>query len=63
MKRSITYWIESDGKYLGFLNEFPDHWTQGDDFDDLQEHLKDLFKEFTKNDIPGIRKVTEIEIE
>ena len=62
MKSQITYWKEADGKYLGYLNEYPEHWTQGDDLDDLKEHLRDLYKEFSKDDIPGIKKVEEIEV-
>ena len=46
MKQKITYWKESDGKYLGYLNEYPDHWTQGEDLEDLKEHLRDLYQEF-----------------
>jgi predicted RNase H-like HicB family nuclease len=56
MKTKITYWKEPDGKFLGYLNEYPDHWTQGENFDDLKEHLKDLYQEFKKDDLPGIRK-------
>ncbi len=26
----ITHWREADGKYLGYLNDYPDHWTQGE---------------------------------
>lgn len=62
MKTSFTYWQESDGKYLGFLNDFPDHWTQGTDLEDLKENLIDLYKTFSGEDIPGIRKVEELEI-
>ncbi|MFP4422159.1 MAG: hypothetical protein ACLFRG_16580 [Desulfococcaceae bacterium] len=62
MRSKITYWIEKDGTYLGFLNDYPDHWTQGEDFEDLVEHLKDLYREFEKGDLPGIRRVEEIEI-
>jgi predicted RNase H-like HicB family nuclease len=61
MKTRFTYWKESDGRYLGFLNEYPDHWTQGDDLDDLKEHLRDLLELFGAEDIPGIRKVEELE--
>jgi hypothetical protein len=42
IKAKITYWPESDGKYLGYLNDYPDHWTQGEDLDDLKKHLRDL---------------------
>jgi hypothetical protein len=62
MKTMFTYWKESDGKYLGFLHSHPDHWTQGDDLDDLKEHLRDLYETFATEDIPGIRKVDELEV-
>ena len=62
MKTTITYWKESDGRYLGYLNSHPEHWTQGDDLDDLKEHLRDLYEMFSAEDIPGIRRVEELEI-
>ncbi len=62
MKTKFTYWKESDGKYLGYLNDYPAHWTQGEDLEDLKEHLRDLFREFSSREIPGIRKVEEIEV-
>jgi predicted RNase H-like HicB family nuclease len=62
MKACFTYWKEKDGRYLGYLNDFPDHWTQGDDLMDLKEHLRDLHKLFQGEEIPGIRKVEELEV-
>ena len=62
MKLKFTYWQETDGKYLGYLNDYPDHWSQGESLDDLKEHLKDLHEEFSKGDLPGIKKVEEIEV-
>jgi predicted RNase H-like HicB family nuclease len=62
MKAQFTYWKESDGKYLGYLNSYPEHWTQGEDLDDLKEHLRDLLEMFSAEDIPGIRKVAELEV-
>tara|TARA_B100000614_G_scaffold255007_1_gene271291 strand:- start:693 stop:884 length:192 start_codon:yes stop_codon:yes gene_type:complete len=62
MKSQITYWKETDGKFLGYLNDYPDHWTQGDDLEDLKAHLRDLYNEFTTHDLPGIRKMEEIEV-
>ena len=58
----ITYWQEADGKFLGFLNEYPDHWTQGETLDDLREHLRDLQRLFCSENIPGIRCVEELEV-
>ncbi len=37
----IVYW-EEDGVWLGYLQDYPDYWTQGETLDDLREHLKDL---------------------
>ena len=62
MTTKITYWKEPDGRYLGFLNSYPDHWTQGDDLSDLKEQLRDLFQTFGAGDIPGIRKEEELEV-
>jgi hypothetical protein len=62
MKQKITYWKESDGKYLGYLHDYPDHWTQGENLEDLKEHLLDLYREFSRADLPGIKKVEEIEV-
>lgn len=42
MKTQYTFWKEADGMYLGFLNDYPDHWTQGNNLADLKESLRDL---------------------
>lgn len=55
MKARITYWQEKYGKFLGFLNDYPDHWTQGENLDDLRDHLRDLYQTFSAESIPGIR--------
>ena len=57
---SFTYWRESDSQFLGYLNAYPDHWTQGMDLKDLKVQLLDLHHEFSKQDLPGIRKVGEL---
>ncbi len=63
MKIAFTHWQEKDGWFLGFLNDFPDHWTQGEDLHDLELHLRDLYELFSPGDIPGIRRVSELEIQ
>jgi len=62
MKISYTYWQESDGMFLGYLHEFPNHWTQGFDLEELIENLTDLYKTFTREEIPGINRVVEFEL-
>ncbi|NRA27650.1 MAG: type II toxin-antitoxin system HicB family antitoxin [Opitutales bacterium] len=62
MKILYTYWTEPDGRLLGYLNEFPEHWTQGTDLEDLQAHLFDLFRSFSDETLPGIKRVAELDI-
>jgi len=57
MKAEYTYWREPDGMYLAYLNEYPDHWTQGANLKELKINLTDLHELFSKDDIPGIKKV------
>jgi len=54
-----VYWQEEDA-WLGYLQDFPDYWTQGESLDDLIEHLKDLYADLTGGHIPGVRKVGEL---
>ena len=50
----IIVW-EEEGAWLGYLQDYPDYWTQGETLDDLKEHLKDLYQDVTSGTIPGIR--------
>jgi predicted RNase H-like HicB family nuclease len=54
-----VYW-EDDGAWLGYLQDFPDYWTQGETLDDLREHLRDLYTDLTSGELPGIRKVDDL---
>jgi predicted RNase H-like HicB family nuclease len=58
----FTYWQEDDGAFLGYLNDYPDHWTQGESLQDLKDHLRDLHETFTSDTILGIKKVEELEL-
>jgi hypothetical protein len=50
------HWQE-DVSWLGYLEEYPDSWTQVDTFSDLVEHLKDLYLDLSGGRIPGARRV------
>ena len=56
-----VYWQEEDA-WLGYFEEFPDYWTQGESQDDLLAHLKDLYLDLTGGQVPGIRRVGELVI-
>jgi predicted RNase H-like HicB family nuclease len=57
----IVYW-EEDGAWIGYLQEYPDYWSQGQTLGDLKDHLKDLHQDLTGGEIPGVRKVEELVI-
>lgn len=50
---------QADGMWLGYLEEFPDYWTQGTSSEDLQDHLRDLYCDLTSGAIPQIRRAAE----
>ena len=62
MTTKFTYWLEDDGKFLGYLNDYPDHWTQGESLQDLKDHLRDLHDTFSSETIPRIKKVEDLEL-
>ncbi|MGI8980366.1 MAG: type II toxin-antitoxin system HicB family antitoxin [Pirellulaceae bacterium] len=56
-----VHWQEDDA-WLGYLQDYPDYWTQGESLDDLLAHLRDLYLDLTSGQLPGIRKVDELVI-
>ena len=42
-----TYWQDEE-MWLGYLEDYPDYWTQGVSKQELEENLKDLFQELSK---------------
>ncbi len=40
----VVVW-EEDGAWLGYLQDYPDYWTQGETLADLHEYLRDLYAE------------------
>ncbi|MEA5552928.1 hypothetical protein VB713_18445 [Anabaena cylindrica UHCC 0172] len=60
-KKKYIYWQDED-MFIGYLEEYPDYWTQGNSLEELQENLLDLYHEFDHNNIPAIRKIAELEL-
>lgn len=54
-----VHW-EDDGSWLGYLQDYPDYWTQGETLEDLEAHLRDLYADLTSGEIAGVRKVGEL---
>lgn len=59
-KHKITYW--KDGEFwLGYLNDYPEYMTQGESFEDLVDHLKDINNDIQEELVPGKRIELEVE--
>jgi hypothetical protein len=49
--------------WLGYFEDFPDYLTQADSLNELEESLRDLYRDLTSGQIPGIRSVAELSVE
>lgn len=61
MKHKYIYW-QDENMWLGYLEEYPDYWTQGNSEEELQLNLVDIFKDLTSGVIPNVRRVAELEV-
>ena len=57
----IVVW-EDDGAWIGYLQEYPDYWTQGENLDELKAHLQEIYLDLTSGAIPGARRVDDLVI-
>ena len=48
-----VYW-QDDDMWLGYLEEYPDYMTQGETVQELEENLRDVYKETSSGNIPSI---------
>jgi len=48
--------------WLGYLEEYPDYMTQGENMEELQENLKDIYQELISGAIPSVRHVAELAV-
>jgi len=50
MNLSYTFWEAKEGGYIGFINQFPDYWTQGDSIEELESMLSSLYEDIIQFD-------------
>ena len=60
-KKKYIYW-EDHGMWLGYLEEYPDYMTQGETIKELQDNLRDIYKELESGNIPCVRKIAKLEV-
>jgi len=61
IKKKYIYW-QDDDMWLGYLEEYPDYWTQGETEEELRENLLDIYSELTSGTIQNIRRIAELEV-
>jgi predicted RNase H-like HicB family nuclease len=59
--KKYIYWQDENVR-IGYLQEYPDYWTEGETLQELKENLKDIYLEVTSGSIPNVRKTGELEI-
>ena len=60
-KLKYVFW--QDGQMmLGYLEEYPDYMTQAESIEELEDNLRDIYKELTSGSIPCVRKVAELQL-
>lgn len=61
MRSRYVRWQDGE-MWLGYFEEFPDYLTQGESLRELEENLRDLYRDLTSDEIPGIRRVAELSV-
>ncbi|MCI0605111.1 hypothetical protein L0156_19160 [bacterium] len=56
-----VYW-QDEQMMLGYLEEYPDYMTQAVSMEELEDNLRDIYKELTSGNISSVRKVAELQI-
>ncbi|MEW6718679.1 MAG: type II toxin-antitoxin system HicB family antitoxin [Chloroflexota bacterium] len=61
--KTVKYicWQDED-MWLGYLEEYPDYWSQGETIEELEENLRDIARELTSGSIPCVRRVAELKV-
>jgi len=44
MDIAYTYWEADDGWLVGYINDYPEHLTQGHDLTELEKMLADVYE-------------------
>ncbi len=55
----FVHWQDGE-MWLGYLEQFPDYLTQGESLAELEDNLRDLYRDLNSGEIPGGRRVAEL---
>lgn len=60
-RKRYIYWRD-ENLWLGYLEDYPDYWTQGETQEELRENLIGLYQEVKDETTSSERRVAELEI-
>jgi len=49
------YWKDRD-MWLGYFEEYPDYMTQGATLAELEDNLRDIYRDLSSGEIPAVRR-------
>lgn len=59
--QKYIFW-QDNNMWLGYLEEYPDYMTQGVTVDELEKNLRDIYLDISSGEIPGVRRVAELQL-
>lgn len=59
--KRYNYWQDED-MWIGYLEEYPDYWTQAETENELKINLLDIYQDLASGEIPCVRRVAELEV-
>jgi len=54
MKQKFIHWQDGN-MWVGYFEEFPDYWAQGEVLKELKENLKDFWGDLISGNIPNVQ--------
>ncbi len=61
MKQKYVYW-QDDEMWLGYLEAYPDYWTQGESEQELRTNLLDIYNDLSSGAVPHVRRLAELDV-
>ena len=59
--KRYNYWQDEE-MWIGYLEEYPDYWTQAETENEFRINLLDIYQDLTSGEIPCVRRVAELEV-
>jgi len=56
-----TYWQEDD-LWLGYLEDYQDYMTQGETLAELEDNLRDIYKDLSSGAVPSPRRTGRLQV-